>query len=499
MLGDFAQLHPVRDTPLYQTMCGDKPATSVPGATTTTTVRALLDNVTIVRLSQQMRALPTELDHRHMIETLATVPTDRSGRPLDITYCPITRSTGILQRLEGQRISAADFSGPDGLSWQHDALVVVSTNATRQRINLHRLRSYAISVGQPILCWRLQLRAPWDPDQQPRNITDADELIRQQLIERVYTIALVDGHLHSFFVPGAPVFLGVNFNVSKGVANGTPATMHSLHHDTTELHERTLELAAAGAPGEIVPIPRPTVVAFELTSLGPAEKAAWPPNQTIVPGRVVVPLPTTTTATGHTPQVESVEVPGWLIPSNSATQSVSSTTSTGLTPAQRRTTNTVTFISSPYHLAYCVTFHKLQGITAQKVILDLSPSCILQLPCVYVALTRTRTLNGIRTFPGSLRHLSKLHLDQQYTDWLRALVPVQADVASSDSDLDAQTTTATTDATAAHVAPTLALTRFDRATYLVNKARHEAARRPQQTAKRPQASPVAANKVPRRS
>jgi hypothetical protein len=55
------------------------------------------------------------------------------------------------------------------------------------------------------------------------------------------------------------------------------------------------------------------------------------------------------------------------------------------------------------NLAFCFTFHKVQGVTVSKIILDLAkrPSLLgrLDFHSVYVALSRVNGLDGIRLLP----------------------------------------------------------------------------------------------------
>ena len=70
-----------------------------------------------------------------------------------------------------------------------------------------------------------------------------------------------------------------------------------------------------------------------------------------------------------------------------------------------------------YELGFSATFHKVQGITVDKIILDLArrPSMLgrLDFSAVYVALSRVRTLDGIRILPFRARgdnHLRKFEV-----------------------------------------------------------------------------------------
>ena len=59
--------------------------------------------------------------------------------------------------------------------------------------------------------------------------------------------------------------------------------------------------------------------------------------------------------------------------------------------------------SMQYELAYCFTFHKIQGVTVDEIVLDLGkrPHVLGHLDFfgVYVALSRVRSLEGIRILP----------------------------------------------------------------------------------------------------
>ena len=59
-----------------------------------------------------------------------------------------------------------------------------------------------------------------------------------------------------YFIQGAPVIIQDNINVKIGIANGTPATLHSLY--TTNSLDK--ELIINAAPGEEVEISAPQSV-----------------------------------------------------------------------------------------------------------------------------------------------------------------------------------------------------------------------------------------------
>ena len=258
----------------------------------------------------------------------------------------------------------------DDPSWR-EAPIVVTGNSERMAIS----RVQAIRFGQmhdlPIFTWRQPLSAncTLKPDDQ--------KLLYDNISE-----------LTGWFVQGAPAHLTSNINPSKGLANGTAVVLHSLtlaHETNVAAINSQIELAL---PGSIISLDyAPTSVNVIVSSLD-----NWPYSQSLVEGYAVIPL-----KNSRRPQ--------------------SLTRSDG---------KRVTYHDYGYSLAFSVTFHKMQGKTVSKLILDLNHNSQVPLPLqsLYVGISRVRHAKDLRVIPAlspsGWSHLQRLHQNDAYLQWFNS-------------------------------------------------------------------------------
>jgi hypothetical protein len=205
--------------------------------------------------------------------------------------------------------------------------------------------------------------------------------------------------LFGYFVKGAPVFLTENINPNKGLANGTAAIMHSMSWTTQVDVTYVLAQAENMKPGTIIDVDMPNSINIEI----PIEQLTHSRNtwtkeegQTLTPGRVIIPL--------------------------------SCTSHCKLSLAGQFATKHITYNEFPYDLAFVGTFHKFQGRTIRKVILDLNKQPNRMNVCyasLYVGMSRVRSGEDIRLFPHldlpdsspTLFHLKRLKANDNLIVW----------------------------------------------------------------------------------
>ncbi len=303
---------------------------------------------------------------------------DRFRDPVRISK-PV--SSAVLDNYK--ELSVSDITADT--SWR-DAMIVYTGNSVRQATNYDQAIRFAKSRGVPVVVCRLPLDSR--TDQLFRNERD-----RSGLYEHSFK-----NELHLVFVVGAPVFITENIAPEKGLANGTPAVLHSLTlpegHDNSNAqfwaeYERAL-------PGSIVVLPTlPYSVNIRLPHLSrDASGIHWPQDETLEQGDVIVPI-------------KLSRFPLSLV--------VSDTNSAK-----------IYYHDFPLELGFAVTYHKVQGQTVNKIILDLrdAPKSKIRLTSLYVGLSRVRKSNDIRVLPlnGAREHLYKLTHTKTMVCWYKEVM-----------------------------------------------------------------------------
>lgn len=148
-------------------------------------------------------------------------------------------------------------------------------------------------------------------------------------------------------------------------------------------------------PGTIVIVPPPTWLLFELSNVDPG---SWPGDMTLVAGRVVIPLRPFASNT------QALTLPAARFPSLSKLH--------------------LKYQDSVFQGGYCVTIHKLQGVTAKRVVADLHKSRVLMTQSVIVVLSRVRRAAHLRLVPCDLSFLANLRHDPNLTAFVSCLTPL---------------------------------------------------------------------------
>jgi hypothetical protein len=240
-------------------------------------------------------------------------------------------------------------------SWT-EASIVVPTNAQRENMLPHLIVNFARLRGVPVLRFRYTLYAQ----------SAVDDFESDATYRRFPALT-------GYFVQSAPVFINANINPSKGLANGTCAFMHSLSWEDDEYIHDVQERISRAQPGDVIDVDLPLSLNVEV-KVTPLNSAQWhrPDDETLLPGRVVIPLDC----------------------SSDAEVTLSSGTR-------------MKFKQFMCDLAFVITFHKCQGRTISKVILDLNRQPgqgNVQYSSLYVGLSRVRSGSDIRLFPPLDQH-----------------------------------------------------------------------------------------------
>jgi hypothetical protein len=271
-----------------------------------------------------------------------------------------------------QVLSDADIQADT--SWL-TAPIVVSSNDERHALNISQAQRYAIEKKVPILRWKRPLKIA----------NDLGEHMCSLLYEH-------QPRLTGLFIEGAPATLVENLNATDGLANGTPLIMHSVVLSEDDNSENLSKLISEASPGTIIDITAPYALVVSVPSIDPVK---WSnKHSTLVDGEVVIPL----VNTNH----------------RSAKFKLSAD-------------QTLHYQSHRLDLAFAVTYHKMQGQTCDKVILDINkrPGQLFQLGfhALYVGWSRVKFGNNIRILPDQnddkFKHLLTFAPKSCLREWLQ--------------------------------------------------------------------------------
>ena len=288
------------------------------------------------------------------------------------------------------------------------APVVCGSNSQRHEINAAQAVRFAKRAGKPVIKWC--------------NTFVAEKFGTAKITNELRNSLYVKDHrFTTLFVEGAPGYINKNMTADatmKGICNGTPCKMHSLTFSSDvslqqQVMETRLQIENA-KPGEVVVIMlQPLSINVEL-SLDTVpddpqdEPALLMPLQfrqrllqdeeTLVPDRLVIPILQTRSNKG---QIVRIEGRRGEVVSGKITQNV-----------------------FEVELGFAMTYHKAQGRTIPRLIVDLNKttqSPFLLYEVLYVAITRVQRGEHLRCLPsrtGDFDHLLKLAVRKTTLDWL---------------------------------------------------------------------------------
>jgi hypothetical protein len=226
-----------------------------------------------------------------------------------------------------------------------------------------------------------------------------EEAPTESELEAIYAS---DPRMWHVFILGLEVVLTKNIGAAatiRGIANGTRCTLAGLAcADAVKHHEMQQRILQAAPGSTVVLTEEPT---FVIVNVGPIADA---PSDLPVSddGGLLLPLKASPTAADDTLTV--------LCKSN------------GIGSLKHATLNTFHF-----DLTFCITFHKLQGMSLRRLLLDLSKPVHPPHHCfesVLVAASRIGEGKYLRLLPGcNLDHLAKLEGDPKVHAWMQGFPP----------------------------------------------------------------------------
>jgi hypothetical protein len=259
-------------------------------------------------------------------------------------------------------------------SWL-DAPIIVCSNKERHALNLSQAKRFAIKNGVPILRWKHGLTA---------SAAGLDDIAQDLLYEN-------EPVLTGLFVQGAPALLSRNMNPMNGLANGSPLELHSITLCPDDDPEEVNNRIRNASPGDFVDIPPPLSVNVKCNTV---DATKWSDEHTLVPGQVVIPL------ISQSHQNNKIEF------GNNGV--------------------IIRYKSYMHELGFALTFHKIQGQTVNRIILDLNnrPNQLGKLNFFgfYVGISRVKFGKNLRILPrqpyASFSHLKRLKPDPNLKEWL---------------------------------------------------------------------------------
>ena len=298
-------------------------------------------------------------------------------RPSDKSM-PVPES-GILNSLK--ELDQDDVIADSG--WK-EAVIIVSGNEQRVQLNLARAVAFARSTDQPVIAFRLALKS--GSMQQLEAVASSLGVTTIDLLKNEHELSF-------YFVKGAPVAVTENVNIIHHIANGTRGKLDSitLHPSISEQEWRKIYMCQ---PGEIHWLPDGAYpvsvnIAFDHIAID-----TWNSQWTLNLDKVVIPFSLCSDSSARIAKTGQLKKSQCFIR---------------------------TFLCE---LAFAVTFHKVQGRTENKVIIDFNSvgkrGRICDLASFYVAVSRVRNSGDIRVLPirpETKKKLEKLRFSRHLIDW----------------------------------------------------------------------------------
>jgi hypothetical protein len=361
--GDFDQLSPVKSPSLAHLALG---CIRVKPGSPASLSQDIFQKLDMCPLTDQKRCIDAEWN-----AVLNTTRTSRNLRAM----------TANLRAL-----TAEESSGdPD---W---AFAPIATNGNDLRLKMNWMQSerWAIHTGAVRVIWKKGLKK-WGRGEEAPTPSE---------LEAIYTS---DPRMWHVFIVGLEVVLTKNIGAAatiRGIANGTRCTLAGLAcADAVKHHEMQQRIMQAAPGSTVVLTEEPT---FVIVNVGPIADA---PSDLPVSndGGLLLPLKATPTA-----------------PDDALTVLCKSD---GIGSLKHATLNTFYF-----DLTFCITFHKLQGMSLRRLLLDLSKPVHPPHHCfenVLVAASRIGEGKYLRLLPGcNFDHLANLEGDPKVHAWMQGFPP----------------------------------------------------------------------------
>ena len=339
-------------------------------------VAKLFGEFECISFTEQMRAAD---DNAHASRLGAFRNPDASSTPVKYTSILDAAST----------LSPADFADEIGF---RTAPILCADNASRMMYNKVRAIEFAKYTNQCVIAWRHKLDTK--TQQHFNNAAVRRECTVDDLVSRFEELTF-------YFVEGAPVALNRNIATDLCLTNGTLAKLHSLTMSDEVAEELRLRVREA-MPGDVVFLgSQPMSVNIEVET---PLSANWSRSLSLMNGRAIVPI----TMSKFWTELDAVTA-------KEARRRLDAMHHTSLK-----------FKDFDMELAFAMTFHKVQGKTLNKVILDFNNSKLahMSLAALYVGVSRVRRGTDIRIMPldPSIReHLEGLTFNEQLCKWWRRL------------------------------------------------------------------------------
>jgi hypothetical protein len=361
--GDFDQLSPVKSPSLAHLGLGCIPVK--PGSPAAL-ARDIFQSLDLCRLTHQRRCIDASWN--------AVLDATRTSRNL-------STMTANLHAL-----SAEEASGdPD---WAF-APIATNGNDLRMKMNWMQSERWAMHTGDVRVIWKKGLKK-WGRGEVAATPSELESIYRN------------DSRMWHVFILGMEVVLTKNIGAAatiRGIANGTRCTLAGLACADVVKHHEMQQRIQQAAPGSTVILEEePT---FVIVNVGPIADA--PPDLPVSDdGGLLLPLKASPTAADDALTV--------LCKSD------------GIGSLKHATLNTFYF-----DLTFCNTFHKLQGMTLRRLLLDLSKPVHPPHHCfesVLVAASRIGEGKNLRLLPGcDFGHLARLEGDTKVHAWMQGFPP----------------------------------------------------------------------------
>jgi hypothetical protein len=263
------------------------------------------------------------------------------------------------------------------------APITVTSNAERFALLKPSLLYHSFKNGTRILYWKKKF--------QDKYIIKNEEYLYSTNFEE----------LHGFFVKDMNCIIGSNQSTSRGVANGTSGTLHSIIWNDIETSNKMMDLINNTPIGNFVEVIIPDYVNIEFSNeIG----ETWEKDLSIVENKYVLPLPFLLSG-------KQMKVKEFKFTNIDGTSTI------------------LKYSHFEYEINTASTVHKMQGNTLTASILELNRRPIglkcLDLASYFTALTRVRGYADLRIMPlrndNNLDYLLFLHQDKVHVRYISHL------------------------------------------------------------------------------